>query len=222
MSSTWRFLAKSLSWGSSFGIWFLILRFSYWPSLLCRVRKYRLFLGSRGQWVPPLASFSSAHTTVTNTLSANFKWAASQGVTLTNYLAIRHPSQPNYVAAVGGSTHGFTDDTFQRIDSSAKTIVDLLETKGVSWSEYQQDSPYSGFEGNYVNQETGANDFVRKHKWVIIVGISASPFQKLTKSCMADEINTKPTHKLRFRIERHIPSSQDKKLHHVRKRPLRQ
>ncbi|TVY86012.1 Acid phosphatase [Lachnellula willkommii] len=94
----------------------------------------------------------------------NFQWAASKGVTLTNYLAIRHPSQPNYVAAVGGSTHGFTADTFQRIDSSARTIVDLLEAKGVSWSEYEQDSPYSGFEGNYVNQETGANDFVRKHK----------------------------------------------------------
>jgi acid phosphatase len=44
-------------------------------------------------------------------------------------------------------------------------MVDLLEAKGVSWSEYMEDLPYSGFEGNaYVNQDTGINDYVRKHK----------------------------------------------------------
>ena len=42
--------------------------------------------------------------------------------------------------------------------------MDLLDAAGVSWSEYQEDLPYSGFEGNYVNQKTGANDYVRKHK----------------------------------------------------------
>jgi subtilase family serine protease len=84
---------------------------------------------------------------------------------LTNYLAITHPSQPNYVASVGGDTHGVSSDDFTRIDSSVKTIVDLLEAGGVSWSEYEEDSPYSGFEGTYVNQKTGANDYVRKHKY---------------------------------------------------------
>jgi hypothetical protein len=93
------------------------------------------------------------------------QWIAAQGITLTNYLAITHPSQPNYVAAVGGSTHGIASDSFTRIGSSVKTLVDLLEAKGVSWSEYQEDLPYSGFEGNYVNQQTGANDYVRKHKY---------------------------------------------------------
>jgi subtilase family serine protease len=97
--------------------------------------------------------------------SANIQWIASQGITLTNYLAVSHPSQPNYVAAVGGDTHGITSDGFKRLDSSIQTIVDLLEAKGVSWSEYMEDLPYSGFEGNaYVNQQTGANDYVRKHK----------------------------------------------------------
>ena len=97
---------------------------------------------------------------------ANFAWIASQGIKLTNYLAITHPSQPNYVAAVGGSTHGVNSDSFTRISSSSRTIVDLLEAGGVSWSEYEEDSPYSGFEGDYVNQKTGANDYVRKHKQV--------------------------------------------------------
>ena len=58
-------------------------------------------------------------------------------------------------------------DLFSRIDKSSKTIVDLLDGKGISWSEYQEDMPYSGFQGDYVNQENGANDYVRKHKYVI-------------------------------------------------------
>jgi hypothetical protein len=95
---------------------------------------------------------------------ASLSWLASQGITLTNYLAITHPSQPNYIASVGGSTHWVIWDLFSRISSSEKTIVDLLDAKGVSWSEYEEDMPYSGFEGDYVNQVNGANDYVRKHK----------------------------------------------------------
>jgi hypothetical protein len=97
---------------------------------------------------------------------ASLKWIASQGITLTNYKAITHPSQPNYVASVGGSQHWVWEDWTFRIDKSVKTIVDLLETGGVSWSVYQQDMPYSGFEGNWVNQQNGANMYVRKHKYV--------------------------------------------------------
>lgn len=104
-------------------------------------------------------------------MTANFAYLASQGVTLTNYLAITHPSQPNYVAAVGGSTHGVSSDSFTRISSTSKTIVDLLEAGGVSWSEYQEDMPYSGFEGTYVNQKTGANDYVRKHKYFLSISL---------------------------------------------------
>jgi hypothetical protein len=98
--------------------------------------------------------------------AANLQWVASQGITLTNYRAITHPSQPNYIASAGGSTEGFTSDDYGTIDASVKTIVDLLEAAGVSWSEYQEDLPYSGFEGNYLNQQTGANDYVRKHKYI--------------------------------------------------------
>jgi acid phosphatase len=47
-----------------------------------------------------------------------------------------------------------------------QTIVDLLEAKGISWAEYEQDMPSSGYTGNYNNPKTGANDYVRKHKYV--------------------------------------------------------
>ena len=97
---------------------------------------------------------------------ANLQWIAKQGITLSNYRAITHPSQPNYIAAVGGDTNWVIWDLFSRISDKQKTIVDLLDTKGVSWSEYQESLPYSGFQGDYVNQVNGANDYVRKHKFV--------------------------------------------------------
>jgi hypothetical protein len=90
--------------------------------------------------------------------TANLAYLATQGITLSNYLAITHPSQGNYVASVGGALNGITGDSFTRIAPSVKTIVDLLDGKNVSWSEYGEDSPYSGFEGTFVNQKNGAND----------------------------------------------------------------
>ncbi|KAE8441923.1 hypothetical protein EG329_004181 [Mollisiaceae sp. DMI_Dod_QoI] len=111
----------------------------------------------------------------------NFAYFASQGILLTNYLAITHPSQPNYVAAVGGSTHKIDSDDFNRISSSSKTIVDLLEAAKISWSEYQQDMPYSGFQANFVNQKTGANDYVRKHNGLMSYDSVSSDVNRLAK-----------------------------------------
>ena len=89
----------------------------------------------------------------------------SQGITLTNYHGVIHPSQPNYVAAVGGDTHGVKDSKHvYHIEPTVKTVVDLLDAKKISWGEYQEDMPYSGFEANWLNQENGKNDYVRKHK----------------------------------------------------------
>jgi len=111
----------------------------------------------------------------------SLSWLATQGITLTNYLAITHPSQPNYIASVGGSTHWVIWDLFSRIASSERTIVDLLDAKGVSWSEYEEDMPYSGFEGDYVNQVTGANDYVRKHNPLISYDSVTEDENKLAK-----------------------------------------
>ena len=99
---------------------------------------------------------------------ANFAWIAEQGILLTNYHGVVHPSQPNYVAAVGGDLHGVKDSTHvYHIPPDVRTIVDLLEEKKVSWGEYQEDMPYSGFEGNWSPPEkNGKNDYMRKHKYV--------------------------------------------------------
>lgn len=74
--------------------------------------------------------------------------------------------QPNYVAVAGGSTNGISSNDFKRLPTTTKSVIDLLEAKSISWGVYQEDMPYSGFQGNYVNQKTGANAYVRKHKYV--------------------------------------------------------
>ena len=88
----------------------------------------------------------------------------SQGITLTNYWAQTHPSSPNYVAVVGGSYFGSYDNSYRLLPESVPTVADLLETKDISWGEYQEDQPFTGFTGyNYSRQSDYADAYVRKH-----------------------------------------------------------
>jgi len=68
------------------------------------------------------------------------------------------------MAVFGGDYFGINGDPFTEVPENISTVADLLDDKGISWSFYQEDMPYSGFEGfDWVNQKTGANDYVRKH-----------------------------------------------------------
>ncbi|KAK3692314.1 phosphoesterase family-domain-containing protein [Podospora appendiculata] len=97
----------------------------------------------------------------------NMQWLARQGILLTNYFAVTHPSQPNYAAAVCGDTFGMDHDEFVRFPANISTVVDLLDTKGISWGEYQEHQPYAGYEGfNFT--ESGEDDYVRKHNPLIL------------------------------------------------------
>lgn len=108
-------------------------------------------------------------------------WLASKGITLENYFGQTHPSEPNYVASHGGDYFGMDNDDLNFIDANISTIVDLLEEKDISWAEYQEDMPYSGFEGyTWVNQETGANDYVRKHNPAIIYNANSENADRLS------------------------------------------
>ncbi|KAK9481992.1 hypothetical protein V1527DRAFT_501335 [Lipomyces starkeyi] len=74
----------------------------------------------------------------------NLQALAKQGITLTNYWASTHPS---------------LRDNFERVPANVSTVIDLLDTKNISWAEYQEDLPYAGFQGfNYSNQQTFASD----------------------------------------------------------------
>ncbi|KAK3314682.1 phosphoesterase family-domain-containing protein [Apodospora peruviana] len=88
-----------------------------------------------------------------------------QGILLTRYYAQTHPSQPNYIAAVGGDYFGCDHDDVVRIPENVSTIVDLLDYKDVSWAGYFEDMPGPGYMGAASDGKTGngAYDYVRKH-----------------------------------------------------------
>ncbi|KAE8342139.1 hypothetical protein BDV24DRAFT_162690 [Aspergillus arachidicola] len=99
----------------------------------------------------------------------NMQWLASQGILLTNYYGVTHPSMPNYCSSVGGDTWGMDHDNFVQMPSNISTVVDLLDTKGISWGEYQEHLPYAGFQGfNYSNQNTHTDDYVRRHNPLVL------------------------------------------------------
>jgi hypothetical protein len=76
--------------------------------------------------------------------------------TLTNYDAVSHPSLPNYLALVSGSTHGITSDCTSCI-VRARSLADTLTATGKTWKTYAEDLPYPGFTGG------GAGRYAKKH-----------------------------------------------------------
>ncbi|KAH9906420.1 phosphoesterase-domain-containing protein [Xylariomycetidae sp. FL2044] len=113
----------------------------------------------------------------------NLAWLAEKGITLSGYHAVTHPSQPNYIASIAGDHFGMQHDDFTQIVKNVSTVIDLLQEKNISWSEYQEDMPYSGFQGlGYVNQKNGANDYVRKHNPAVNYDKNAGNIDRL--ACM--------------------------------------
>jgi hypothetical protein len=81
------------------------------------------------------------------------------------YYAIRHPSLPNYLALISGSTQGMTTDCAV-CSFAAPNLVDQLEQHGHSWTAYVEDLPrpcFSGpFAGSLVDWLRGSV-YVRRH-----------------------------------------------------------
>lgn len=84
-----------------------------------------------------------------------FSKLAHEGALLTNYHAVAHPSQPNYIALTSGDTQGVSDDRNHDLD--VRNIGDLLEEKGKNWKNYAEDFPGKCFLG----ERDGA--YTRKH-----------------------------------------------------------
>jgi hypothetical protein len=69
---------------------------------------------------------------------------------LTNYFAVTHPSLPNYLALVSGSTHGITSDCTS-CSVTGTTIGDQLTRAGRSWFAYAEGYPAGyGFAKKHV------------------------------------------------------------------------
>ena len=107
------------------------------------------------------------HTTneiIGNKAAPNLTRLSKQYGFASNYFAIRHPSEPNYIALVGGDTFGIADDdafyckpgsTEYGCGNAASTgyvdhavagpsLVDQIAEKGLSWKGYFESLPEPG------------------------------------------------------------------------------
>jgi hypothetical protein len=63
-----------------------------------------------------------------------------------NYFGVAHPSLPNYLSLLGGSTFGVRSDC-TGCNQGATNLVDQLEAAGVSWKAYMEGMPRACFKG---------------------------------------------------------------------------
>jgi hypothetical protein len=84
----------------------------------------------------------------------------NQFTLLTNYYAVTHPSLPNYLALIGGSTFGIHSDC-SNCFLHAANLPDEIEASGRTWKDYQEDMPSACFIGRSGKKYTQAiNPFV--------------------------------------------------------------
>jgi acid phosphatase len=78
------------------------------------------------------------------------------------YQGIAHPSQPNYLAMIAGSTLGIHGN--EPKDVAGTTILDQLETSGRDWRVYAENMPPGCFAGTFASGgRDGGGTYARKH-----------------------------------------------------------
>src|SRR5215472_865812 len=118
---------------------------------------------------------TSYPTIIGNPLAPNINALASKYGLAMNYFGVTHPSEPNYVANIGGSFFGIQDDnqfyctpalattdpncagTTVNHTVSAQSLADQLTAAGMTWKGYFQSLPPTPPAGQLVMTGPGAN-----------------------------------------------------------------
>jgi phosphatidylinositol-3-phosphatase len=85
-----------------------------------------------------------------------FNRLASRYAVLSRYGGVAHPSLPNYLALVSGSTQGITDDCTSCV-VSARNLADTLEHAHLTWKGYAEGLPRAGYQGGQAGR------YAKKH-----------------------------------------------------------
>jgi phosphatidylinositol-3-phosphatase len=98
-----------------------------------------------------------------------FNAMARRYATLTRYYGVAHPSLPNYLALVSGSTHGIrTDCTSCAV--SGPSLADTLAAAGKTWKLYAEGLPAPGSRVPY------AGGYAKKHDpFMYFRGVAGDP-----------------------------------------------
>jgi len=99
------------------------------------------------------------------------------GALFTNFHALVHPSQPNYLALFSGSVQGVKNDGKPKnLPFTTPNLGNELLEKGYTFTGYSEDLPHAGFDG------VSSGLYVRKHNpWV--------NWQDSKKNSLPDRLN---------------------------------
>jgi phosphatidylinositol-3-phosphatase len=119
-----------------------------------------------------------------------FDALARRGAVLTHDDAVAHPSLPNYLALVSGSTHGITSDCTDCV-VRARSLADTLEAARRTWKTYAEGLPRPGFTGAFAGR------YAKKHDpFLYFADVAASarrrnrvvPFTQLARDLRAKRL----------------------------------
>jgi hypothetical protein len=126
-----------------------------------------------------------------NRSAPTFTAYAQRNAQLTRYHGVTHPSLPNYLALVSGSTHGINRNCTACV-ISAPTIADTIEASGRTWKTYAEGLPRPGFTGAISGR------YAKKHNPLVYFrSISGNavrrragivPFAQLSRDLQADRL----------------------------------
>jgi phosphatidylinositol-3-phosphatase len=92
-----------------------------------------------------------------NRAAPTFNSYARRYANITRYYGVTHPSLPNYLGLVSGSTHGITSDCTSCI-ASGKSLADTIEASGRTWKTYAEGLPSAGYLGSFSGRYAKKHD----------------------------------------------------------------
>lgn len=96
-------------------------------------------------------------------------YLAQRGALAVNYYAVAHPSLPNYLALLGGSTYGISENCTDCF-VSGPNLATQLSRAGISWKAYMGGMPYPCYTGGNVGR------YAKRHNpFVYFPSITALP-----------------------------------------------
>jgi hypothetical protein len=98
---------------------------------------------------------------------------ANSGGLATNWFGVGHPSLPNYLGLISGSTQGVHDDGTGYL-FAGPTLADQLSGRGVGWRAYMEGAPVPCYQG--ASAGGAGNVYAKKHNpFVYFSSITANP-----------------------------------------------
>jgi hypothetical protein len=111
---------------------------------------------------------NKASSQITSSSAPYFTSLAAQGAKFSQSYAITHPSQPNYIALLSGSTQGVTSDDCPKT-FTAENLAHQVSAAGLTFTGYAESMPSNGYTG------CSSGTYMRKHNsWVDFSDVSSS------------------------------------------------